>query len=70
MQPIELRMNKWTEGERAKRVSLFPQTYYTVDKVWPGIGNVSYGQRSFATARDAIQWAKTEWPGIPLIRNY
>jgi hypothetical protein len=70
MHPIELRVNKWIEGERAKRTSLFPKAYYTIDKVWPGVGNVSHGQRSFNTARDAAQWAKTEWPGVPLIRNY
>jgi len=70
MQPIELRINTWIEGERAKRVSLFPRTYYTIDKVWPGIGNVSYVQRTFIRYDEARAWAKREWPGIPVIRNY
>jgi len=70
MQPTELRLNKWTEGERAKPASLWPKTYYTIDKVWSGIGNVSYGSRIFYTAKEAVQWARTEWPGIPLIRSY
>lgn len=61
MEPIELRLNK------AKTPT---GTYYTVDKVWPGVGNVTFGQRLFTTLRDATDWCKREWHGIPLIRNY
>jgi hypothetical protein len=61
MQPIELRVNKAVQhGE----------TYYTVDKVWPGLGNVSFGQLKFMYYRDARKWAEVEWPGIPLIRSW
>jgi hypothetical protein len=62
MKPIELRINK--HPERVGVVS------YTVDKVWPGIGNVSFGQHKFITYAEAVQWAKREWPNVPLIRNY
>lgn len=61
MQPIELRLNKFTVNK---------QTFYTVDKVWPGICNISYGLHKFMTYRDAATWAKREWFGIPFIRSY
>ena len=63
MQPIELRVNSHPTGR-------FGVVHYTIDKVWPGIGNVSFGQRVFIRYDEAVKWAKTEWPGIPLIRNY
>jgi hypothetical protein len=63
MQPIELRVNR-CPAER------FSTVYYTVDKVWPGVGNVSFGQLKFIRYDEAVKWAKTEWPGVPLIRNY
>jgi hypothetical protein len=54
MKPIELRINKCPG-------------FYTVDKVWPGIMNVTYGQRKFANLRDARAWCKLEWHGVPVI---
>lgn len=61
MQPIELRVNlrKTPAG-----------VFYTVDKVWPGPGNVSFGQRKFSTFHEARQWAKLEWPKVPLLRSF
>jgi hypothetical protein len=60
MQPIELRLNKASQNS---------QTFYTIDKVWAGVGNVTFGQRKFMTYLDATRWAKTEWPKVPLLRN-
>ena len=62
MQPIELRVNRHPE-----RIGV---VFYTIDKVWPGIGNVSFGQLKFIRYDEAVKWAKAEWPGIPLIRSY
>jgi hypothetical protein len=59
-QPIELRLNRKTQNG---------VEYYTIDKVWPGVGNVSFGQLKFATVRDATQWVKVEHPKVPLICN-
>ena len=61
MKPIELRLNK----HRANGV-----TFYTVDKVWEGIGNVTFGQARFMTANDARRWCRTEYNGVPLLTNY
>lgn len=60
MTPIELRINKRTQNG---------QTYYTVDKVYPGIANVVYGQRKFATYSDVLTYCRTEWSGVPVLRN-
>lgn len=57
MKPIELRINK-CDG------------YYTVDKVWLGVGNVSFGSRRFMTWSDVTTWCRTEWPGVPVLRNW
>lgn len=57
MKPIELRINK-RDG------------YYTVDKVWQGVGNVSFGSRRFMTWSDVITWCRTEWPGVPILSNW
>lgn len=60
LKPIELRVNKHPNGG---------YTFYTVDKVYPGVGNVAFGQRKFMTARDVSAWCKLEYPGVPVIRN-
>lgn len=61
MKPIELRINKvHTNG----------QVIYTVDRVWPGVGNVSFGNRRFSSRSDAVTWCKTEWPGVPILNSY
>ena len=58
--PLELRITRHPNGG---------YTFYTVDKVWEGVGNVSFGQRKFMTLRDATTWCRTEWPGVPVLRN-
>jgi hypothetical protein len=63
MTPIELRVNRHP-SER------FSTVYYTVDKVWPGVGSVSFGQLKFIRYDEVVEWAKREWPGVPLIRGY
>lgn len=60
LQPIELRINKHPNGG---------YVYYTVDKVYPGIGNVTFGQHKFMTWTDVTAWCNREYPGIPKIRN-
>ena len=62
MHMIELRLNRHPAGR-------YQVVYYTIDKVWPGIGNITYGQCQFLSYHEAAQWAKTEWPKVPLIRN-
>lgn len=61
MKPIELRIYKYPNGGH---------TYYVVDKVWPGVGNVGFGRHKFMTAKDAVKWCKQEWHGVPVLRNY
>lgn len=63
MQPIELRVNSHPAGR-------FGVVHYTIDKVWPGVANVSVGQRVFISYAEAMAWATRKWPGIPIIRNY
>jgi hypothetical protein len=58
VKPIELRLVKHkTNGH----------TFYTVNKIWAGVGNISFGQRRFMTCRDATDWACREWYGVPLM---
>jgi hypothetical protein len=59
--PIELRVNKHPNGG---------YTYYTVDKVFPGVGNVAFGQRKFMTYKDVQNWARTEYDTVPVLHNY
>jgi hypothetical protein len=59
--PIELRVNKHPNGG---------YTYYTVDKVYEGVGNVSYGQRKFMTRKDVSTYCSQEWTGVPVINSY
>lgn len=60
VRPIELRIDKKVQNGIV---------YYTVDKVYPGVGNVAFGQRKFATLRDASAWCRQEWPNVPVLRN-
>jgi hypothetical protein len=60
MKPIEIRLQRHVEGKTA---------HYTITKVWPGISNVSFVQRPFLTYRDARDWCKREWPGVPVIHH-
>jgi hypothetical protein len=60
MTPIELRLNRHPNGG---------YTFFTIDRVWPGIGNVTFGGRRFLTSTDARKWARAEYPGVPLIPN-
>lgn len=57
MKPTELRLHKHVANQ---------QTFYTIDKLWHGVGNISFGQRRFMTLRDATDWATREWHGVPL----
>ena len=59
MKPIELRLTRWAGKTPV----------YTVDRVYPGIGNVVKGLRTFPSAFEARQWARTHHPGVPLLRN-
>lgn len=59
--PIELRVNKHPNGGH---------TFYTVDKVYEGVDNVTFGQHKFMTRRDVTNYCKTEWPGVPVLNNY
>lgn len=61
MQPIELRLRKATTSDG---------TRYAFLKVWPGVGNTSYGMQQFKAYRDALAWARQTWPKIPVIRDY
>lgn len=61
IKPIELRVNKHPNGG---------YTYYTVDKVFPGICNIAFGLRKFMTYKDVAVWCDTEYHGVPVIRNY
>lgn len=56
LRPIELRIRKHTGP--------YP---YSVDIVWPGIGNVTRSRHEFVTLKDARTYCKTEWHGIPII---
>lgn len=58
--PIELRVNKHPNGG---------YTYYTVDKVYPGVGNVVFGQHKLMTRSDVAAYCRREWPGVPVINN-
>ena len=59
--PIELRINKHPNGG---------YTFYTVDKVYPGIANVVFGQRKFMTYKDVQAYCATGWPKVPLLKNW
>lgn len=43
--------------------------FYTVNKVFEGVGNVAYGQRKFMTYQDVTAWCKQEYPGVPVLRD-
>lgn len=59
--PIELRVNKHPNGG---------YTYYTVDKVYEGVGNVVFGQLKFMTRLDVTNYCNREWHGVPVLNNY
>ena len=56
LKPIELRIVKHSNGG---------YVYYTVNKVWEGIGNVTFGGHKFMTLTDVINWCKMEYPHVP-----
>ena len=55
--PIELRIYK-------------EQQHYVVQKVFPGIGNVSFSAHKHMTYSDAVAWCKQEYPTVPRIRGW
>lgn len=61
MTPIELRIVTHPNGG---------YKFYTVNIVWEGIGNVTFGGRKFMLYRDAVQYCKTEFKvGTPILRD-
>ena len=56
--PIELRITKHLNGG---------YTYYTVLKVFEGIGNTANVQAKFWTKADVTAWCKREYPNVPRI---
>lgn len=61
MEPIELRVNRHSDCGVIT---------YTVDKVFPGIGDVLMGKRVFRSYAEAREWARRRHPKIPLLHNY
>ena len=57
VETIELRITRLATG------------YYIVTKVYPGIANIVYVQRKFASFADTTKWCKTEYPNVPRIRD-
>ena len=54
---------------RTSRQSVNGVPFYTVDKVFPGIANVVRVAHKFGSYRDACDWCRREYHGIPVIRN-
>ena len=58
MKPIELRITRHPNGG---------YTYYTILKVFEGVGNTSNVNSKFMTRKDAVDWCKREYDSIPRI---
>ena len=56
--PIELRITRHPNGG---------YTYYTVLKVYPGVGNTAQSRHKHMTKSDATAWCEREYPGVPRI---
>ena len=56
--PIELRIQKHLNGGF---------TFYTVKKVFEGIGNTADVGHKFMTNKDCIDWCNREYAGVPRI---
>jgi hypothetical protein len=56
--PIELRITRHPNGG---------YTFYTVLKVFEGIGNTAHVGTKFMTRSDATAWCKREYPAAPRI---
>lgn len=52
----ELRITKHSNGG---------YTYYTIVKVYPGICNTATVAQKFMTRKDAVDWCKREYDGVP-----
>lgn len=56
--PIELRIVKHLNGG---------YVYYTVTKVFEGVGNVVFSQHKHMLRTDAVDWCKREYPTVPRV---
>lgn len=54
--PLELRITCHPNGG---------YTFYTVVKVYPGVGNTANVGQKFMTREDVINWCKREYDGVP-----
>lgn len=57
MKLIELRIRKVFDG-------------YVVDRVYEGVGNVTYGTDRYLKYAEAVSWCRTVCPGVPVLRSW